>query len=170
MDEKRNISRHWNLKPCGSRTSRHPIGSRDYFQEMDRYRYGEYAWWLPRMMGFKDAKDKQVLEIGTGQGADLAMFARNGAHCSGVDITREHLELTRTRFQQEKLDVNLMYGDAESLPIRSRSIDIVYSYGVLHHTPETETASSAGSTASLSRAVKPGLCCMPCTRSSIYIS
>lgn len=151
VEEKVKIQTHWNANPCGTRPSDYTPGSLEYFRQLDTYRYGDYAWWLPRIMGFDDAKGKQVLEIGTGQGTDLAMFAKHGAICTGVDLTERHLELSRQRFDLYCLEARFLRGDAENLPLESNSVDIVYSYGVIHHTPNIEAAIRE-----IYRVLKPG--------------
>jgi ubiquinone/menaquinone biosynthesis C-methylase UbiE len=140
IEDKKRIQKHWNTNPCGSRTSHHPKGTLEYFEQIDNYRYGYYAPWLPRVMGFNNVAGKQLLEIGVGQGSDLAMFAKHGAICTGVDITERHLELSRKRFRLLGLDGCFLISDAENLPFNDGAFDIVYSYGVLHHTPNIRAA------------------------------
>lgn len=138
--EKLRVQKHWNAKPCGTRSTRNPLGSQEYFDDLDKYRYGDYAPWLPRIMGFNDASGKKLLEVGIGQGSDLAQFAAGGARCFGIDLTENHIRITRQRFAQSHLQVELTRGDAEHLPFPDRSFDVVYSYGVIHHTPSIEAA------------------------------
>jgi ubiquinone/menaquinone biosynthesis C-methylase UbiE len=91
-------------------------------------------------MGFNDAKGKRLLEIGVGQGTDLAMFAKHGAVCTGIDLCAEHLRISRRRFHLYNLECRFVLGDAEVLPFDDNTFDIVYSYGVIHHTPDIEAA------------------------------
>jgi SAM-dependent methyltransferase len=154
-DEKKRIQQHWNNDPCGRRSGRWsadaPVGTLEYFKKIDDYRYGYYASWLPRVMGFNDAKERRLLEIGVGQGTDLAMFAQHGAICTGIDLCTEHLKLSQERFRLYNLDGRFVLGDAESLPFDDNTFDIVYSYGVIHHTPNIEAAARE-----IYRVVKPG--------------
>jgi SAM-dependent methyltransferase len=106
--------------------------------ESDRYEV--YAPWLREAMGFGQFDDKKVLEIGPGLGTDLVQFARAGAKTYALDLTIRHLELTRGRCEIEGLVTRLVRGDAETLPFSDRSFDVVYSFGVLHHTPGMEKA------------------------------
>ena len=151
ITDKERVQKHWNSNPCGSRTSETTPGTAAYFKRIDDYRYGYYAPWLPRVMGFADAEGKQLLEIGVGQGTDLAMFAKNGALCTAVDLTERHLELAQERFTLANLEGRFMRGDAEALPFDDESFDIVYSYGVIHHTPDITAAISE-----IHRVLKPG--------------
>lgn len=149
--DKEHVQKHWNSNPCGSRTSDMPVGTAEYFKQIDDYRFGYYAPWLPRVMGFADAAGKQVLEIGVGHGTDLAMFAKNGALCTAADITDRHLELAEQRFQLAGLEGRFVKGDAEQLPFADNTFDIVYSYGVIHHTPDIHAAIRE-----IHRVLKPG--------------
>ncbi|HYK20358.1 MAG TPA: class I SAM-dependent methyltransferase, partial [Pyrinomonadaceae bacterium] len=82
----------------------------------------------------------RLLEIGCGMGTDLLQFARNGAECFGIDLTPRSVEITRHRFHLYGAEAGLMISDGEHLPFRDESFDVVYSNGVLHHTPDTAGA------------------------------
>ena len=87
-----------------------------------------------------DLLGKKVLEIGTGNGADGVMFARNGALYTGVDLTEAALEATRKHFSMLGLAGTFRQENAERLSFPSDSFDIIYSHGVLHHTPNPRAA------------------------------
>jgi SAM-dependent methyltransferase len=89
---------------------------------------------------FDHACGKEVLEIGVGLGTDFVRFARAGATVTGIDLTERSVELVRTRLQLEGLRGRVLVADAESLPFPDASFDRVYSWGVLHHTPDTARA------------------------------
>ena len=82
----------------------------------------------------------RVLEIGCGLGTDGARFARAGAQYTGVDLTEAAVALARRRFELEGLPGEFRVADAESLEFADGSFDIVYSHGVLHHTPDGAAA------------------------------
>ena len=73
-------------------------------------------------------------------GTDFVQFARAGANAAGVDLTEAAVELVRKRLELEGLPAVVRTGDAESFPSQTTSFDLVYSWGVLHHTPNTERA------------------------------
>jgi SAM-dependent methyltransferase len=81
-----------------------------------------------------------VLEIGCGLGTDGAQFAQAGADYTGVDLTEAAVDLARKRFELFDLQGKFQTADAESLDFEDESFDLVYSHGVLHHTPETGKA------------------------------
>lgn len=88
-------------------------------------------------VNFKAFGGKRVLEVGVGQGTDLVQFAKAGADVSGVDITQRHLDLAAQNFSVCGLRANLQYASAAAIPFESNSFDVVYSFGVLHHTDNT---------------------------------
>jgi len=153
MDKfKTETQRQWSLDPCGANTAGDaPEGSRAYYDRVEKERYDSYAPWMQGVMPFSAQGRKRVLEIGPGLGTDHIQFARGGAEMYGVDLTARHLELTRMRFSLEGRATHLAQADAETLPFCDDSFDLVYSFGVLHHTPGTDIALNEAH-----RVLKPG--------------
>src|SRR5688572_21009639 len=151
-EEKLRAREQWSQDPCGAEYDReHELGTREFFDSVERHRYTEYAAWMPQLMGFDKFRDARLLEIGCGMGTDLLQFARGGAHCTGIDLTPRSIEITRHRFQLYNADGAFMISDGEHLPFRDESFDVVYSNGVLHHTPDT-----AGAIREVHRVLRPG--------------
>lgn len=152
VEEKVRAREQWGQDPCGAEYDReHELGTREFFVEVERYRYEEYAPWMPRLMEFEKFRGARLLEVGCGMGTDLLQFARGGARCTGVDLTPRSVEITRHRFKLYGADGNFMISDGEHLPFQSESFDVVYSNGVLHHTPDT-----AGAIREVHRVLRPG--------------
>lgn len=127
---------YWDRQPCGIRHSAATVGSEAYFQEVTARRYKVQPH-IPEFAGFRDWTGKRVLEIGCGIGTDGAEFARNGAIYTGIDLSPESLNVARQRFDLEGLVGHLWEGDAEKLGHFAPAVyDLVYSFGVLHHTPD----------------------------------
>lgn len=139
MNWKEEAMRQWNADPCGA-VEGIAFGSPEFFRAVEVERYERYAPWMREAMGFDRAAGKRVLEVGCGLGTDLMAFARGGALTFGIDLTERHLRATQRRFLLEARGPRLARADAESLPFRSDSVDVVYSFGVLHHTPGTAQA------------------------------
>ena len=139
-DPKREAMRLWNADPCGGAAGGAPEGSQDFFASIDRDRYGAYAPWLPSAGEFDRHSNEYLLEIGCGMGTDLASFARGGARTVAVDLTTRHLSIAKQRLHGQGSPVRLVRSDGEILPFRDETFDVVYSFGVLHHTPGTQTA------------------------------
>jgi SAM-dependent methyltransferase len=90
---------------------------------------------------FGDGAARDVLEIGVGMGADHIEWARSGPRSlTGIDLTARAIEHTRRQLREFGYHSRLQVGDAESLPFRDGAFDIVYSWGVLHHSPDTARA------------------------------
>jgi ubiquinone/menaquinone biosynthesis C-methylase UbiE len=126
------------------------IGSREFFAAVEAHRYAT-EWHIPEVVQFEKWCDKQVLEIGCGLGTDAISFARAGARYTGVDLTERSIELVQRRFAYENLSGDLRVADAENLPFADSTFDLVYSHGVLHHTPDTQRAINEAH-----RVLKPG--------------
>jgi len=141
VDAKLETQRQWNTNPCGADAAEElERGSRAFFRGIEDHRYDVYAPWLKEAVGFQSFAGRRVLEIGPGLGTDHAQFARAGARLYAIDLTATHLALTRQRFALETLETRLARADAELLPFVDASFDVVYSFGVLHHTPDTQKA------------------------------
>jgi len=141
VEEKVRAREQWGQDPCGAEYDReHELGTREFFDAIERHRYTEYAPWMPRVMEFEKFRDARLLEVGCGMGTDLLQFARNGARCVGIDLTPRSVEITRHRFSLYGADGDFIISDGEHLPFRDESFDVVYSNGVLHHTPDTAGA------------------------------
>jgi ubiquinone/menaquinone biosynthesis C-methylase UbiE len=150
-EEKVRAREQWTGDPCGAVHGKHEFGTREFFDTVERHRYTEYAPWMPQLMGFDKFRDARLLEIGCGMGTDLLQFARGGACCVGIDLTPRSIEITRHRFRLYNAGGAFMISDGEHLPFRDESFDVVYSNGVLHHTPDT-----AGAISEVHRVLRPG--------------
>ncbi len=105
---------------------------------MARYQLEPY---LPTFARFEEAAGRDVLEIGVGMGADHLQLARNHPKSlKGLDLTERAVELTTRRLTLHGFRPDLSTADAERLPFEDNSFDLVYSWGVLHHTPDTPQA------------------------------
>jgi ubiquinone/menaquinone biosynthesis C-methylase UbiE len=139
--EKLRAREQWDQDPCGALYGQeHEFGTREFFDTVERHRYTEYAPWMPSVMGFKDFPGARLLEVGCGMGSDLLQFARGGARCTGLDLTPRSIETSRHRFALYGERGDFMLSDGEHLPFADESFDVVYSNGVLHHTPDTAGA------------------------------
>lgn len=138
-DWKAEAVKQWDHDPCGA-DGEAPFNSPLFFKRVEEERYDRYAPWMKPVMGFDRYRGKRVLEVGFGLGTDHVSFARGGAACFGIDLTPAHIAATRRRLDLEHYTPRLSQGDAETLPFADRSFDVVYSFGVLHHTPGTQAA------------------------------
>jgi SAM-dependent methyltransferase len=136
QDLKSRVHDFWQANPCGVKFASGEIGTREFFDAVERHRY-QTEWHIPQVANFPRWRDSKVLEVGCGLGTDAVNFARAGARYTGVDLTEASIALVRKRFELERLTGDLRVADAEALPFQDDSFDLVYSHGVLHHTPDT---------------------------------
>jgi ubiquinone/menaquinone biosynthesis C-methylase UbiE len=129
----------WQANPCGTKFADAPPGTRLFYERVEEHRYTK-EWHIPAAADFSSARGLRVLEIGCGLGTDGAQFAKAGAIYTGVDLTEAAVELARKRFELFELPGTFRTADAENLDFADNSFDLVYSHGVLHHTPDTERA------------------------------
>ena len=130
------ISHYWDAQPCNIRHSAKPLFSKEYFDEVEaRKRFVE-----PHTETFADFakwRNKNVLEIGCGIGTDAVRFARAGARYVGVDVSERSVDIAVKRFKLFGLRGTFHVANAERLSeiVPIKPFDLVYSFGVIHHTP-----------------------------------
>jgi ubiquinone/menaquinone biosynthesis C-methylase UbiE len=135
------VQNQWNNNPVGSQYVKHAQAhTLEWFKEVEAHRYGEYGPWMPDVMEFDKHKGERLLEIGGGMGTDLSQFARHGAIVTDIDLSAGHLALAQENFRLRGLQGTFIHHDAETLPFPDGSFDVVYSNGVIHHTPNTQAA------------------------------
>jgi 2-polyprenyl-3-methyl-5-hydroxy-6-metoxy-1,4-benzoquinol methylase len=135
------VQQYWNSRPCNIRHSARPIGTREYFDEVEARKYFVEPH-IPRLAEFPRWKGKRVLEIGCGIGTDTINFARHGAWVTAVDLTEKSLAIARQRAAVFNLQDRIRFyqANAEELDgvVPVEPYDVVYSFGVIHHTPNPD--------------------------------
>ncbi|MGA2137416.1 MAG: class I SAM-dependent methyltransferase [Verrucomicrobiia bacterium] len=142
----------WNQQSCGTEVAKASKFTLGYFEEIEEFRYFDQPF-IHAFAQFTRYHGKKVLEVGFGSGTDFIQWLRAGARLTGVDLTPEALAHARERIEVYGLPTPevLQVADAENLPFASDSFDLGYSFGVLHHTPDTGKA-----LAELVRVTRPG--------------
>jgi 2-polyprenyl-3-methyl-5-hydroxy-6-metoxy-1,4-benzoquinol methylase len=132
------VRRFWDRRPCNIRHSPKPVGTREYFDEVETRKYFVEPH-IHRLAQFERWQDKKVLEIGCGVGSDTINFARHGAWVTAVDFSEKSIEIARQRAEVYNLQnrINFYLGNAEELTkfVPIEHYDLIYSFGVIHHTP-----------------------------------
>ncbi|PWU19527.1 MAG: hypothetical protein C5B50_06395 [Verrucomicrobia bacterium] len=149
---KSEVKEFWNRQSCDTHHAESRKFSREYFEEIEQWRYADQPF-VHAFAQFTRYRGKRILEVGFGAGTDFIQWLRAGAVASGIDLTEEALENLRHRIEVYGFPqpAFLAVSDAEKLPFEPNTFDLGYSWGVLHHTPNTEKA-----VAEVVRVVRPG--------------
>lgn len=147
---KERVRAFWQEHPCGTKFADAEPGSRRFYELVEEHRYKK-EWHIPAAARFAQSKNLSVLEIGCGLGTDGAQFATAGADYTGIDLTQAAVDLAKRRFELFQLPGTFRVADAERLDFPNNSFDIVYSHGVIHHTPDT-----AAAVREIHRVLRPG--------------
>lgn len=142
-DLKKQVKSHWENETCGTRYGEgEGEGEKLRATEVARY---ELEPWIREFANFEGYKGRRVLEIGVGGGVDHLQWYKGGADVYSVDLTDAAVSKTQKRLQLNGFSPSkdrLKTDDAENLAFSNESFDLVYSYGVLHHSPNTTKAFS----------------------------
>jgi len=130
---------YWNTRPCNIRHSNKEVGTKEYFDEVEARKYFVEPH-IPLFAEFEKWKGKKVLEIGCGIGTDTINFARAGAIVTAVDLSEKSLEVAKKRAECFGYNIRFYQVNAERLSetVPVEEYDLVYSFGVIHHTPHPE--------------------------------
>jgi ubiquinone/menaquinone biosynthesis C-methylase UbiE len=146
------VREHWERETAGVRYGEGQ-DTREFYQAIEDWRYSLEPY-IPEFAQFQIYQGKKILEIGVGAGTDFSQFLSHGARATGVDLTAASIQHTARRLEalgHSKDSFHLSQADTENLPFSDNSFDLVYSWGVLHHTPDTPRAF-----AEARRVLKPG--------------
>ena len=131
--QKNDVREFWNADPCGTRY----LEGKEDFEAHARARYALEPY-IFDFADFKGSRKLKVLEIGVGMGADYLEWLKAEAQAMGIDFSAASIERARRRCELAGYRPDLRVADAENLPFPDNSFDVVYSYGVMHHSPDTQ--------------------------------
>jgi 2-polyprenyl-3-methyl-5-hydroxy-6-metoxy-1,4-benzoquinol methylase len=135
------VQAYWDARPCNLRHSPKPVGTREYFDEVEARKYFVEPH-IPAFADFPRWREKRVLEIGCGIGTDTINFARAGAQVTAIDLSPNSLEIARARAESFALLERIQFyrADAERLDavLPVEPYDLVYAFGVIHHSPHPD--------------------------------
>ena len=144
------VRAYWDRHIHDLEITRHPVGSRGFFDDLDQYHF-EKLHHLLKLVPFDECHGWRVLEVGCGAGVDLARFAKGGADVTGVDISPAAIALAQANFDQQQLRGELRVADGEQLPFAADTFDLVYAHGVVQYTANPQRLVDE-----CRRVVKPG--------------
>ena len=137
------VQRYWDARPCNIRHSTKPVGSKEYFDEVEARKYFVEPH-IPAFAEFDRWNGKRVLEVGCGIGTDSINCARAGAQRTAVELSSESLRIAEQRADVMGVAdrIKFVQADAEELTktLTDGPYDLVYSFGVIHHTPHPDRA------------------------------
>src|SRR5215468_10350613 len=130
------VRSYWDQRPCNIRHSPKPVGSREYFDEVEERKHFVESH-IPAFAQFDRWRGRSVLEVGCGIGTAAVNFARGGTDYTGVELSQTSLDLARKRFDIYRLKGRFILCNAEHLGnhVERNHFDLVYSFGVIHHSP-----------------------------------
>lgn len=137
------VRRFWDRRPCNIRHSPKPVGSKEYFDEVEARKYFVEPH-IPGFAQFNRWRGKRVLEVGCGIGTESINFARAGAELTAVDLSGESLRIAERRAAVTGVADRIRFVEANaeelSSTLEGEQFDLVYSFGVIHHTPHPDRA------------------------------
>lgn len=115
-------------------------GSADYWREIEEKRYQHHYHLRDLFEQFKggEFQGKKLLEIGCGIGIDSVQLHKCGFDLTAVDLTQNAIDIASERAEKEGYGIRYMVANAEKLPFEDEEMDFIYSFGVLHHTPDIQ--------------------------------
>jgi len=137
--EKQAASTFWSKSPAGwSHAPDEAPGEKDYFEKVRHIRNTQEIHRVLEKIPFKTFAHKKVLELGCGQGFDAYEFCNNQCDYTGVDIAPDNIKRVKNNLSYFGFSPEIHLADAEKLPFPDQEYDVVYSNGVLHHTPNMQ--------------------------------
>ena len=144
------IRGYWSGQIHDAKMSRHPPGSKEFFEDLAEYRYEKNSY-LPRLVDFNGYSGKRLLELGCGVGIDLANFAKGGAQVTGIDLSETAINLARQNFRNHDLEGDLRVMDGENLDFPEAAFDVVFAHGLFPYVADPQRLTDEAY-----RVLKPG--------------
>ncbi|HXA78379.1 MAG TPA: class I SAM-dependent methyltransferase [Candidatus Acidoferrales bacterium] len=136
----------WEANPMSydwHRTLQASEGTREFYDEIDRRFFASSSFYrgerpFEKWIHLDRLRGKRVLEIGCGLGTHAQLLAASGCHLTCIDLTEKAVENTRRRLELRGLSADIRLMDAEEMDFPDREFDLVWSWGVIHHSSDTE--------------------------------
>ena len=145
------VRQFWNLHINNEYYTKNERSSDEYFEEITQKRY-KHHYHLPQLFEqMNDDCGRKLLEIGCGIGIDTVSLARKGFEITAIDLTECAIKIARDRALRLSLSIDYRVGNTEEIDFSDNTFDVVYSFGVIHHTPDMHQA-----VREIHRVLKPG--------------
>ncbi len=136
--------------PSRRRIAIEPYG-REWFEQIERHRYGRHGAWIPRALEFGRHRGETVLGLGEGLGTDWLQYAKNGSVLTVCSPSLEQLGLLRRHFDHREQSARFLHAPPHAVPVESASVDVVCIQGLLH-----EVEQPAAVISEVYRVLRPG--------------
>lgn len=138
MTSIKDVAEYWNAEPCNTRRGKpFEVGSKEFYDNVEKVRY-DLEPTIPMFADFKNWKGAKVLEVGCGLGTETTQFARAGADITAIDVSTESVNHTNNRLTLYGLKGQAIHMNAEDMQLKDDTFDLVYSWGVIHHSPNPQ--------------------------------
>jgi len=114
--------------------------TKEFYQEIDRRFFSRLQEFMPwkripfdPLVDFDALREREVLEIGVGNGSQAGLFAQYAHSFTGIDITDYAVKSTAKRMSCFGLAATIARMDAENMEFAENSFDFIWSWGVIHH-------------------------------------
>jgi len=131
------IREYWNKNPYEYQISRSPLGTIDYFRDLESYYSKKYGY-LKKYFDYSSLCGKKGLDIGCGFGNDLIKLTQAGALVTGVDISDLAVEMSKKNLEIRNLNAEVLREDGENLKYKDNSFDFIFAFSTISYTPNPE--------------------------------
>lgn len=134
-----------------------PKYTKEYYREIDNRFFSAVNLFMPYLknpfdsiINEKNLSEKNVLEVGVGAGSIASLLSKYSKNFTGIDISKEAITNTSKRFDISKLRGEIIEMSAEKMEFKDSYFDFVWSWGVIHHSANTNKIINE-----ISRVLKP---------------
>jgi len=121
--------------------------SKEFYQEIDARFFSDVRTFMPwrsipfdSLIDFDSLRNKDVLEIGVGNGSHAQLISPFAQSYTGIDLTNYAVNSTTRRLEflePDRRRARIVRMDAERMDFPDNSFDFVWSWGVIHHSANT---------------------------------
>ncbi len=131
------VREYWNKNPYEYQLSRSPLGTIDYFLDVEAYYSKKYGY-LKKYIDYSALCGKKGLDIGCGFGNDLVILTQAGALVTGVDISDIAVEMSKKNLEIRNLNAEVVRDDGENLKYKDNSFDFIFAMSTISYTPNPQ--------------------------------
>lgn len=140
-----------------------PEFSREFYAEIDERFFSDVKTFMPwrtlpfdPLLDFASLAQQDVLEIGVGNGSHAQLISGYAGSYTGIDLTAYAVRSTTKRLAymaeiQPAPHVKVLRMDAENMAFADESFDLIWSWGVIHHSAHTRRIAEE-----MHRVLRPG--------------